>query len=52
MMNPTIITMMTEDRTRELRGELPHSRRAVSDLMMRRHARAATRLLRAVARRS
>ncbi len=51
MMNPTIIRMMTDDRTRELRGEIPHSRRAVSDLVMRRQARAAFKLLRAGARR-
>ncbi|MHB1499615.1 MAG: hypothetical protein ACYCYK_00355 [Candidatus Dormibacteria bacterium] len=48
-MNPTIIGMLADDRTRELRGELPHSRRAVSDLMTRHHARTAARILRAAA---
>ncbi len=52
MMNPTVIRMLTEDRTRELLGELPHSRRAVSDLLIRRHARAAARVLRAGAKHS
>jgi len=51
-MNPSLIRMLTDDRTRELRGENPSGRSARSDGAIARRASAAMRLLRASVRRS
>lgn len=51
-MNPSLIRMLTDDRTRELRGETPGRRSTISDGTMARRASAAMRLLRASVRKS